>query len=239
MASETYDLLQRLARLYGNVPELVPQGWEFSHDESGHVVQPEAGRGPGIALTNHTGFYSKLLAPPPWFLDLALGRLDCWLEDNGWHVIKQKCGRWCIFRMCSSCIMDHRLEPHGEPEFSSRLEAAISAAEIVVGLEVRMGEAKMAHTGADGYAIPQWKHRSEHTDWFYDGDAYLVAVPLSTGKWDIDKWWCSTDEDTPVSWRDVDGCPPGWDWLDVEFYIHLDKSRWDGKEQQQGGRNEE
>lgn len=67
---------------------------------------------------------------------IALGRLDCWLEDNGWHVIKQKCGRWCIFRMCSFCFMDHRLEPHGEPEFNSRIEAAISAAEIVAGLEV-------------------------------------------------------------------------------------------------------
>ncbi len=70
-AKETPDLLERLARLYEKVPELVPEGVTFV----------TAANGPCIILPG----FPRVSLREPWFLDLALGRLVRWLLDHRWR----------------------------------------------------------------------------------------------------------------------------------------------------------
>jgi hypothetical protein len=115
------DTLAMYAELYRDFPELVPEGVVVCGDDYEAILYGARINGDTDKHFNFEGDNA-----PPWFLTLALGALVAWLEGRGYQIIKQWCGRWCIFRMDF-----HGLEPHGEPQWDDAHEAAIAAVRMV------------------------------------------------------------------------------------------------------------
>lgn len=124
-------ILERLAKLYEAEPELVPEGWKYDDAPcSGKIVSMvPMQKGGTFALDRLSTDWQT----PPWFLDLALGRLVRWLggAPRFWAVGYtpfDAAGAWAVLKFVGGPM---GTEQHAVSKGGTPLEAAIAAAEIV------------------------------------------------------------------------------------------------------------
>jgi len=80
------------------------------------------------------------------------------------------------------------------------------------------------HRG-DGRQLPEiiWKPISEHSEEFWEGDQYLIAVPVSVrGHPGFHYEYHVITVSEHLGWADSSGMQwLDWEWADVDFYIKL------------------
>ena len=67
------------------------------------------------------------------------------------------------------------------------------------------------------------RNSSDEHQYFSDGSIFIIAVKLSTGKYDIDIVYVECDEDYfGMFYRDTGDFYDAWEWDDVEYFILLE-----------------